>query len=69
MAVGIIGLCLGMMLASAVVGSSWGGGVAFGVLTAMHLMCNYMAVCSVRLTSISDERLGVMVREGCRVCV
>ncbi len=67
MAVGIIGLCLGMLLAHAVAGSSQGAFAAFGVLTCLHLWCNYRAVCSVRLTSVSDERLGVMVSDGWRV--
>ena len=65
---GIIGLCLGMMLAQSVTGNSLGAFAAVGVLTLAHLWCNYKAVCSVRLTSVSDERLGVMVRKGCVTC-
>jgi hypothetical protein len=84
MAVGIIGLCLGMLFAHIVAGSSSGGFALFALLTIAHLACNYkvttpaaqfsnrswhctfQAVCSVRLTSISDERMGAMVRNSLR---
>ena len=83
MAVGIIGLCIGMLLAHAVAGSSGGGFVVFALLTLAHLACNYkaaspcpctalpflmlrryQAVRSVRLTSISDERMGALVNSA-----
>jgi hypothetical protein len=53
MAVGIIGLCLGMLLAHVVAGSSSGGFAAFALLTLAHLVCNYKACifpCSKRIT-------------------
>jgi hypothetical protein len=43
MAVGIIGLCLGMLLAHVVAGSSSSGFAAFALLTLAHLFCNYKA--------------------------
>jgi hypothetical protein len=61
MAVGIIGLCVGMVLAHLVTGSSTWSFAAFAMLTLAHLACNYAAVCSVRLTTISDERMGALV--------
>jgi hypothetical protein len=61
MAVGVIGLCLGMLLAHVVSGSSSGGFAVFFLLTLAHLLCNYKAVCCVCLTSMSDERMGAMV--------
>ena len=41
MAVGIIGLCLGMFFAHAVAGSSSGGFALYVLLTMAHLACNY----------------------------
>jgi ABC-type uncharacterized transport system permease subunit len=41
MAVGIIGLCLGMFFAHVVAGSSSGGFALFALLTMAHLACNY----------------------------
>ena len=43
MAVGIVGLCLGMLLVHAVAGSSSGGFAVFALLTLAHLACNYKA--------------------------
>ena len=43
MAVGIIGLCLGMAIAQLVTGSSSWSFAAFALLTIAHLACNYKA--------------------------
>ena len=56
MAVGIIGLCIGMLLAHAVAGSSGGGFVVFALLTLAHLACNYKAAspCRMHCTPFSN---------------
>jgi hypothetical protein len=64
MAVGIIGLCLGMLFAHVVAGSSSGAFALFALLTMAHLACNYKVDAPAVLKSSLLESLTLFHNPG-----